>query len=161
MKSFIGILALTSSMSAMALEGYDDINLDKKKDLIVHSIMCSKDLKDLNQLKPVVIFTNTPTIERGTYYFKSAFGDYSASFSPTQNDSIKKLDLLQNGKTLKKDVETRFCIVDVKGLESELPRALTFRIKQDTVKADDKNWESLMKNYEFSAGKPVFGKTGG
>ena len=93
-------------MSAMALEGYEDINLDKKKDLIVHSIMCSKDLKNLDQLKPVVIFTNTPTIEQGTYYFKSGFGDYSTSFSPTENDSIKKLDLLQNGKTLKKDVET-------------------------------------------------------
>ena len=39
MKILIGLLALTSSMSVIAVEGYDDIYLDKKKDIVIHGVM--------------------------------------------------------------------------------------------------------------------------
>lgn len=155
MKNYIGILALASSMSVAAVEGYQDIYLDKKADIIIHGLMCGDDLKNLNKLKPAAVFTNTPNIEKGTYYYKSAYGEYSFTFNTSDNDAIMVRGLLKAGKTSKEDMEKQLCIVkDVEGL----PAALRKYLKKTTLKANDKNWEQTMKNYTLVAGKPAYGK---
>lgn len=155
MKHIIGLLALTSSLSAMAVEGYQDIYLDKKADIIIHGVMCGDDLNNLNKLKPANVYTNTAEIEQGTYYFNSAYGEYSLTFKPTDNDAVMVRGLLTAGKTSTQDMEKKLCIVkDVEGL----PTALRGYLKKVTLKADDPSWAQTMKNYALVAGKPAFGK---
>ncbi|WP_417224936.1 hypothetical protein [Amphritea sp.] len=155
MKHIIGLLALTSSLSAMAVEGYQDIYLDKKADIIIHGVMCGDDLNNLNKLKPANVYTNTAEIEKGTYYFSSAYGEYSLTFNPTDNDAVMARGLLAAGKTSTQDMEKKLCIVkDVEGL----PTALRGYLKKVTLKANDPNWAQTMKNYALVAGKPAFGK---
>ena len=155
MKSLIGILALTSTMSVIAVEGYDDIYLDKQKDIVIHGVMCGDDLSDFGRLKPEVVFTNTPNIEKGTYYFKSAYGEYSLTFKPKENDAVMLRGLLKGGKTEKADMEIQLCMVkDIEGL----PKTLSGYLKKTTLKADDKNWAKTMEGYQLVAGKPAFGK---
>ncbi|MEH6445687.1 MAG: hypothetical protein V7784_17465 [Oceanospirillaceae bacterium] len=155
MKKLIGILALTTSMSAIAVEGYQDIYLDKKADIIVHGVMCGDDLNNLNKLKPSNVFTNTPEIEKGTYYYKSAYGEYSLTFNNSDNKAIMVRGLLKGGKTSKNDMDKKLCIV--KNVEG-LPEALSGYLKKVTIKANDKNREQTMKNYELVAGKPAYAK---
>ncbi|WP_413698846.1 hypothetical protein ACLKMH_14775 [Psychromonas sp. KJ10-10] len=88
MKKLITILILTSSSVAFSVEGSRDIYLDKKMDIIVHGLMCGEDLNNLNRLKPSVVFTNTAEIEEGTYYYKSAYGEFSYTFTPSENDAV-------------------------------------------------------------------------
>ena len=155
MKSLVGILALSCSLSVIAVEGYDDIYLDKKKDIVIHGIVCGDNLDNFNGLKPAVVFTNTPEIEKGTYYFKSPYGDYSFIFNTSENDKVMVRGLLKDGKTAKEDAEIQLCLVkDVEGL----PDKLRGYLKKTTLKAGDKDWAATMKNYELVAGKPAFGK---
>ena len=155
MKHFIGLLALTTSMSAMAVEGYQDIYLDKQADIIIHGIVCGDDLNNLNKLKPANIYTNTAEVEKGTYYFNSAYGEYSLTFNPTDNDAVMVRGLLTAGKTSTSEMNKQLCIVkDVEGL----PAALRGYLKKVTLKANDPNWVQTMKNYALVAGKPAFGK---
>lgn len=155
MKNLIGILVLTTSMSAIAVDGYQDIYLDKKADIIVHGVMCGDDLNNLNKLKPSNVFTNTPEIEKGTYYYKSAYGKYSLTFNTSENEAVMVRGLLKEGKTSKDDMDKKLCIVkDVEGL----PKALRAYLKKVTLKANDKSREQTMKNHELVAGKPAYGK---
>ena len=155
MKKLLGLVALVTSLSATAVEGYQDIYLDKQKDIVVHGLMCGDNLNNLNKLRPAAVFTNTPEIEKGTYYYKSAYGEYSLTFNTTENAAVMARGLLKGGKTAKSDMEQQLCIVkDVEGL----PAALRRYLKKTTIKADDENWEATMKNYELVAGKPAFGK---
>lgn len=155
MKNLIGILALTTSMSALAVDGYQDIYLDKKADIIVHGVMCGDDLNNLNKLKPSNVFTNTPKIEKGTYYYKSAYGEYSLTFNTSENEAVMVRGLLKGGKTSKDDMDKKLCLVKyVEGL----PKALRGYLNKVTIKANDKNREQTMKNYEVIAGKPAYAK---
>tara|TARA_R110001583_G_scaffold57547_2_gene172187 strand:+ start:33435 stop:33926 length:492 start_codon:yes stop_codon:yes gene_type:complete len=160
MKKIITILALTTSMSVFAVEGYSDIYLDKKMDLIVHGLMCGEDLNNLNRLKPAVVFTNTAQIEKGTYYYKSAYGEYSYTFNHSENDAVMvrgllALDKINPQQSLKEQMVTDLCIVkDIEGLPEPLRRYLT----KTTLKADDASREQTMKNFEMVSGKPAYGK---
>ena len=155
MKTVVGLLALTTSMSAFAVDGYKDIYLDKKQDIVVHGLMCGNNLDNFNHLKPAAMMTNTPQIEKGTYYFKTAYGEYSLTFDTTEKDTVMHRGLLQGGKTSINDMDKKLCIVkDVEGLPKAMRRYLT----KTTLKADDKNWTQTMKNYEMVVGKPAFGK---
>lgn len=155
MKNFIGLLTLAVSVSANAVDGYQDIYLDKTTDIFVHGVMCGDDLNNLNRLEPSNVFTNTPEIEKGTYYYKTAYGEYSLTFNTTENKAVMVRGLLKAGQTSKTDMEKKLCIVqDIEGL----PSALRGYLKKVTIKANDENWQQTMKNYELVAGLPAFGK---
>ncbi|MGB0468906.1 MAG: hypothetical protein ACPGF7_15455 [Pontibacterium sp.] len=155
MKHLIGILALLSSISALAVEGYEDIYLDKNKDITVHGVMCGDDLNNLNKLKPSYVFTNTPTIEKGTYYYSSPYGEYSFTFNHSENDVVMVRGLLKDGKTSKEDMDIKLCIV--KDVE-KFPKALRAYLKKVTIKANNPDWEKIMEDYSLVSGKPAYGK---
>ena len=81
MKSVMVAASLIMSPSLMAsVEGFKDIYLDREQPIHVHSIFCGADLNNLRTLKNSYVYTNTPTIEEGTYYYSSAYGDFSYTF---------------------------------------------------------------------------------
>ena len=151
MKKLIGILALTGSISAMAVDGYKDIYIDKDEDIIVHGIFCGDDLNHLNRFQPASVFTNTPEIEKGTYYYKSPYGEFSFTFNTTENELVMVRGLLQNGQTSKEEMDKKLCIVKyVEGL----PPGVAKYVQQKTIKAGDKDLEL----YEAVSGSPAIGK---
>jgi hypothetical protein len=160
MKKFLTILAMSSCNLVYAVEGYQDIYLEKNKDLIVHGLMCGDDLNNLNRLKPAVVFTNTAQIEKGTYYYKSAYGEYSYTFNHSENDAVMVRGLLKREQTneqqsTKDQMITDLCIVkDVEGL----PKPLRKYLKKTTLKTSDESHEQTMKNFEMVSGKPAYGK---
>lgn len=155
MKKLITILMLTSSTVAFSVEDSRDIYLNKKMDIIVHGLMCGEDLNNLNRLKPSVVFTNTAEVEQGTYYYKSAYGEFSYTFTETENDAVMVRRFLKKEQTPEDKSINEFCIVkDVEGL----PAPLRNYLNKTTLKASDSNRPQIMKNYELVAGKPAYGK---
>ena len=155
MRKLLGILALTSSVSAMAVDGYKDIYIDKDKDIIVHGILCGDDLSNLSQFTPSAVYTNTSEIEKGTYYYKSPYGEFSLTFNTTENELVMVRGLLQNGQTSKDDMDKKLCIVKyVEGLPSGVKRY----VEQKTIKANDPNKAGTLEQYELITGKPAIGK---
>lgn len=151
MKKLIGILALTGSMSAMAVDGYKDIYIDKDEDIVVHGLFCGDDLNRLAKFKPSVVYTNSGKIEKGTYYFRSPYGEYSVTFNTTDSDLVMARGLLQNGKTSVDDMKKEFCIVKY---GDGLPAAVQQYVTQTVIKAGD----SSLQQYELLSGKPATGK---
>ncbi len=153
----LSLSLLLASPSAFAVEGYPDIYLDREQPVNIHSIFCGPNLKNLRALKPGYIYTNSEQIEKGTYYFSSAYGDFSYTFNsvagqdPTQ---IMARGLLSGGKTQKTDMKKEICIV---GKIAGLPNALTKNIGKKTLSVEDPEWDKTMVKYKMF-GKPAFGK---
>lgn len=132
------LLAFTGSISAQ-VEGYKDVYINPDKDIIVHNILCGKNLNNFNQLKPAYIFANTKAIEKGTYYFKSAFGEYSYTFKPNEKmpENIYVRGLLKNGQTQKSQMTLDLCIVKA---STNFPAGLNAKLSQKTTQVSDPNW---------------------
>ncbi|ETX11407.1 hypothetical protein MUS1_11155 [Marinomonas ushuaiensis DSM 15871] len=151
MKKIIGILLLATSFSVIAVDGYKDIYIDKDKDIIIHGMLCGDDLNDLSQFQPSSVYTNTPDVEKGTYYFKSPYGEFSLTFNTTANELIMVRGLLQNGQTSKDDMVKKLCIVKY---AEGLPPGVAKYVQQKVIKAGDKDLEL----YEAVSGSPAIGK---
>lgn len=148
---------LLVSPSLFAVEGYKDIYLDREQPVNIHSIFCGPNLKNLQALKPAYIYTNSEHIKKGTYYFSSAYGDFSYTFNtidgqdPTQ---ILARGLLTGGKTQKSDMKKEICIV---GKLAGLPNALAKNIGKVTLSVEGPEWDQTMVKYKMF-GKPAFGE---
>lgn len=151
----IGLVSLYTS--AFAVEGYKDIYVKSNKDIYIHTIYCGKDFRDISSFSPSVVYTNTKSIEKGTYYFDSAFGKYSQSFNNVEgeSDSLRARGILSKGQTLKAQMKVEFCLVDK---DSRFPKILNGRVTKDILKSDDPSWNKKMKNYTLYFGKPAYEK---
>jgi hypothetical protein len=112
-KSFLVLLVFLCT-KVLAIDGYKDIYIKSDKDIYVHTIYCANDLSNLNKLRPSVVYTNTKSIENGTYYINARGTKYSTTFNKIdgQSSSIRVRGILQNGKTLKSQMEKQLCIVE-------------------------------------------------
>lgn len=92
----------TLAMPLLAtVEGYKDIYLDRESPINVHSIYCGANLQNLRTLKNSYVYTNSEHIEEGTYYFSSAYGDFSYTFKAVEGQDPSQLisrGLLTAGK---------------------------------------------------------------
>lgn len=148
-------MSLLASSSVFAVEGYDDIYLDKQKDIVIHGIVCATDLNDFRTFKPSFVYTNTTSISKGTYYYQSPYGGHSYTFKPSENSAIVIRGLLKGGKTDKKDMVLDSCVVsNIKGI----PKAISKNINKTTFKANDSERDKKMELYYFGSGKPAIAK---
>ncbi len=156
-KIAVGGVLILSSTQALAVEGYKDIYLDREKAINIHSIYCGKDLKKMRDLKPSYVYTNSPSIEVGTYYFSSAYGNFSYTFNAIPGKDPKQLlarGMLNDGKTQKADMVKEACIV---GKIQGLPAKLNQNLRTKTIMVSDPEWNQIMKKYAMF-GKPAFGE---
>jgi len=145
------------SISASALQGYDDIYIDRDKSLKIHSIFCAKNLNNIAALKPTYVYTNTDTITKGTYYYSSAYGDFSYTFNtiPGTPPQVLKRGLLKQGQTKKEQMQVDVCIVDkLEGLPSKLNQSLNHKI----IEPDADDYNDWMVKYAALTGKPAYSK---
>ncbi len=157
-KSILAITILSTLLmgsSAYAVEGYNDIYIDREKDIVIHGVVCGVDFKNLRTLKPSYVFTNTDVILKGTYYYNSTYGNYSLTFNKTENPAVMARGLLKDGQTKKEQMVKSVCIVSPL---KELPAALNVNLKKLTLKANDPDWDKVMTQYVFVSGKPAYGK---
>lgn len=157
MKIVIGIILATVWTQSLAVDGYEDIYLDREAKINIHSIFCGKNLKNLRALKGAYIYTNTANIEKGTYYYTSPYGKFSYTFSPIPEQDPTQLlsrGLLTAGKTKKSEMIKELCIV---GQIPGLPKKLSDNIGKKSLSVEDPEWDALMVKYGFF-GKPAFGK---
>ncbi len=151
---FLGVFLSTS---LWAVEGYKDIYLDREKTIRIHSIYCGKDLKNLRALKNSFVYTNSEKIEKGTYYYSSAYGDFSYTFNVIKgqnSENVMLRGLLTKGKTQKQDMQKEVCIV---GKIAGLPAVLNNKITVREISVDDPEWDKIMVKYAMF-GKPAFAK---
>ena len=155
MKRIIAVLSLFASSATYAVEGYEDIYIDREQDIIIHGIACGTDVNSLSSFKPSYVFTNTDTISKGTYYYNSPYGNYSLTFNTTENSAVMARGLLKNGQTTKEHMDKNICIVsNIEGL----PGAISKNLNKLTLKANDPNWDKVMTQYTFVSGKPAYGE---
>lgn len=157
MKKSVLIGFLSLYVSAFAVEGYNDIYIKSDKDIYIHTIYCGADSRDLSSFRPSVVYTNTKSIEKGTYYFDSASGKFSQSFNKMEgeSDSLRARGILLKGQTLKAQMKIELCLVDK---NPKIPKILNGRIAKDILKSDDPSWNKKMKNYTLYFGKPAYAK---
>ena len=157
MKKNILIASVLLYTSAFAVEGYKDIYIKSNKDIYVHTIYCAKDLSSLSKLKPSVVYTNTKSIEKGTYYIGSVYGEHSVTFNKIkgQSNSVRVKGTLTNGQILKSQMKQEICLVQS---GPELPKALNRKIKKEIIKSNDSSWDKKMKRYMNYFGKPAYAK---
>jgi len=139
------------------VEGYPDIYLDREQPVNIHSIFCGPNLKNMRGLRPSYIYTNSEHIKKGTYYFSSAYGDYSYTFNTIAGQDPTKImarGILIGGKTDKKDMKKEICIV---GKIAGLPNVLNKNIGKVTLAVEGPEWDQAMVKYKMF-GKPAFGK---
>lgn len=157
MKQILTVTLLFMSTQLFAVEGYQDIYLNREKAIQVHSILCGKNFNSVNGLKPAIVYTNTKHIEKGTYYFSSVYGDFSYTFNEVAGQDPKMIlarGLLSGGKTKKEQMVQEFCLVGkLKGLSTGLSK----KIETLTLEVEDPKWDSLMKQFSLY-GKPAFAK---
>jgi len=153
MKSIIVVISILVSSASYAVEGYKDIYIDREQDIFIHGIVCGKDFNNPAGLKPSYVYTNEDSISQGTYYYSSPYGNYSLTFKATENSSVMARGLLKNGQTNKEQMEKNVCIVSK--LEG-LPASISKYLNKVTLKANDPNWDKVMAEYTFIAGKPAF-----
>ena len=101
MKRIIVAIGLLVSSATFAVDGYKDIYIDRERDIVIHGIVCGKDLKNFRALKPSYVFTNTDNILKGTYYYNSPYGNYSLTFNSTENIAVMVRWLLKDWQTKK------------------------------------------------------------
>ena len=125
-KSFlIGFVFLCTSV--FAVEGYKDIYIKSDRDIYVHTIYCGADLSNLSNFRPSVVYTNTKSIEDGTYYFDSSYGKFSTTYKRIEGESnsIRLRGILKDGVTSKDKMKKEFCLVEK---NPKLPKTLNGRI---------------------------------
>jgi len=155
MKKLLGFMVLFISTSSFAVEGYKDIYLDREKTLYIHGITCAPDAKNIKAFRAAIVFSNSKTIEKGTYYYGSAYGNYSYTFSATKNPAILSRGKLKEGQTTKAQMDKNICIIaEIKGLPAPILRS----IDTLTLQPNDPTWEKTMVQYAFIAGKPAYAK---
>jgi len=145
------------SISASALQDYDDIYIDRDKSLKIHSIFCAKNLNNIAALKPAYVYTNTDTIAKGTYYYSSAYGNFSYTFNtiPNTPSQVLKRGLLKQGQTKKEQMQVDVCIVDkLDGLPPKLNQSLNHKI----IEPNADNYNDWMVKYTAITGKPAYAK---
>ena len=151
----ISAIILIVNTSIFAVDGYEDIYIDREQDIVIHGVLCGENLNNLAALKPGYVFTNTESILKGTYYYNSPYGNYSFTFNVTENESAMIRGLLKEGQTKKEQMIKSICLVnDIEGL----PNAARVNLKKKVLKANDPQWDQIMKNYTFVTGKPAYGK---
>jgi len=154
----LSVLFLASvSASIMAVEGYEDIYLDREQPVNIHSIFCGANFDNINALKAAYIYTNSEFIEKGTYHFTSSFGNFSYTFNTFGDKDPHQLmsrGTLTNGQTQKSQMKKEACIV---GKIPGLPNKLLKNIGKKTLTVDDPEWNQTMAKYGMF-GKPAFGK---
>jgi len=153
----IKTLLVTSTLIApfaMAVEGYKDHFLDREQDIYIHSILCG-DLNNLASLKPAFVYNNSQSIEEGTFYYSSKYGNYSYTFKQIegQPEQLKLRGLLSAGQTKKEQMKIDYCIV--KPIEGS-PPALNSKLTQLQLSANDASWAKTMEQYALVAGRPAF-----
>ncbi|TYK67252.1 hypothetical protein [Colwellia echini] len=137
------------------IEGYNDIYLDRESKINVHSIFCAPNLDNLNALKNSYIYTNTEHIEQGTYYFSSAYGNFTYTFKAIEGQNPQQLlfrGLLTNDNTNKDNMVKEVCIV---GPMQGLPPKLIKNLSKFTISPQDPEWDATMKQLAMF-GKPAF-----
>lgn len=159
LKPFISTFCVASCLVAtnvQAVEGYKDIYLDREQDIQIHSIFCG-DFNRPNTLKQSYVYTNTATIEEGTYYYGTKWGNYSYTFKPIegQPEQIRIRGLLREGQTSKDQMVIDTCLVDKL---AGLPPKLINSIGITTLSKDDPQWDKTMTQYATVAGRPAFAK---
>jgi hypothetical protein len=155
MKKILGLIALSVSAPSFAVEGYKDIYLDREKTVYIHGITCAPDANNLRAFKGSIVYTNTKSIEKGTYYFDSPYGKYSYTFNSTKNPAVLGRGRLTEGQTAKSQMEKNVCIISkIEGLPAPLLKSIDTVILQP----DDPDWATKMKQYAFVAGKPAYAK---
>jgi len=149
----IGLISLYTGV--FAVEGYKDIYIKSNKNIYIHTIYCGDDARNLSSFRPSVVYTNTKSIEKGTYYFSSQAGDFSLTFNNIdgQAPSLKALGILTKGQTSKKQMQKKLCLVDK---NPKFPKTLNGRIAKDILKSNDPQWNKKMKNYTYFFGKPAY-----
>lgn len=162
MKKKILIVGIFLYSSIFAVEGYKDIYITSNKDIYVHTIYCAKDLTNLSALRPSVVYTNTKSINDGTYYIKSTYinanlGEYSSTFKKIegQSNSLRVRGILTKGQTLKSQMKKEVCLVEK---SSKLPKNLNAKIKQDFIPSNDVLWNQKMERFFKFFGKPAYKK---
>jgi hypothetical protein len=162
MKKKILIVGIFLYSSVLAVEGYKDIYITSNKNIYIHTIYCAKDLTNLSALRPSVVYTNTKSINDGTYYIKSTyintkFGEYSATFKKIegQSNSLRVRGILTKGQTLKSQMKKEVCLVEK---SPKLPKDLNDKIKQDVILSNDVLWNKKMENFTKFFGKPAYAK---
>ncbi|GLQ31947.1 hypothetical protein [Litoribrevibacter albus] len=154
--AFCSVAASCVVSTAQAVEGYPDYFLDREQTIFIHGVVCG-DFKNPRSLKPSGVYTNSKTIETGTYYFGSKYGNYSYTFAPLegQPDYVMKRGLLTNGVTDKTKMKIDLCIVkDVNSLPAQTRRNLTVT----KLMPDDPAWDKTMDQYAVITGRPAFGE---
>ncbi len=154
---FTVVLVLLAVPLFATVEGYKDIYLDREKPINIHSIYCGANLQNIRALKNSYIYTNSERIEEGTYYFSSAYGDFSYTFKPVQGQDPKQLlsrGLLTAGKTNKSEMVIELCIVgNIPGIPAQLSKS----IGKTTLSVEGPEWDAMMVKLAMF-GKPAFGE---
>lgn len=137
-----------------AVEGYEDLYLDREQTIYIHGIVCG-DFKNPRSLKPTGVYSNSPKITKGTYYFGSKYGNFSYTFNPIegQPEQVMVRGLLQEGQTKKEQMKADNCIV---GKVAGLPASITKSLSTTILKANDAKWDTTMEQYAMVTGRPAF-----
>ncbi len=147
----------TFTLTVQAIEGYKDIYLDREQEVTIHSIFCGNNFKQIKNLKPAYVYTNSANIEQGTYYYTSAYGKFTYTFKILPDKDPKQImarGTLTAGSTDKSKMVKELCIV---GKIPSLPAAFNKNIRQVTLSVEDPKWQNIMRQYGMF-GKPAFGK---
>jgi len=154
-KSLLAGLVLLNT-SVFAVEGYKDIYIDGNKDIYIHTIYCAKDANNMAAFKPSVVYTNTKSIEDGTYYMDSAYGEYSISFKKIKGSTaVRARGTLTKGATQASQMKKEVCLVEK---NAKIPKSINGRIKTDLLKSNDPKWNDKMKGLTAFLGKPAYAK---
>jgi hypothetical protein len=157
MKKSVLVAFVSLYTSVFAVEGYKDIYIKSNKDIYVHTIYCAKDLSSLATLRPSVVYTNTKSIEKGTYYIGSRSGEYSTTFNKVkgESNSIRVRGILTKGQTSKAQMKQEICLVEK---NQKLPKMLNKKITKDILKSNDASWNKKMKQFTNYFGQPAYAK---
>lgn len=144
------------SSAALAVDGYQDIYLDREKEIYIHGIVCG-DFNNERSLKPSAVYSNTSSLEKGTYYYSSKWGNYSYTFNFIEGKpkQLMMRGLLKEGQTNKAQMVVDTCLV---GKLDGLPAKITKNLNQQILSPDDDQWDNTMAQYAMIAGRPAFAK---
>ncbi|MFC1747489.1 hypothetical protein ACFL2V_01640 [Pseudomonadota bacterium] len=156
MKYLLTAASFFLSSTAFAVDGYQDIYLDREKDIYIHGIVCG-DFNNERSLKPSAVYSNASSIEKGTYYYSSKWGNYSYTFNFIEGKPKQLMirGLLKEGQTDKAQMVVDTCLVDK--LDG-LPAKITRNLDQQILSPDDAEWDKTMAQYAMIAGRPAFAK---
>lgn len=157
MKKSVLIVFVFLYTSVFAVEGYKDIYIKSNINIYVHTIYCAKNLLNISALRPSIVYTNTKSIEDGTYYISSNAGEYSSTFKKIKGkpDSIRIRGILTKGQTSKNQMNKSICLVEK---NTQLPKNLNARIVRDLIKSNDTAWKQKIQKYTNFYGKPAYAK---